>query len=308
MESSRYLAARLVRVMLTLLGVVALTFVLGRVTGDPVALMIPQNASPADAALLRQQLGLDRPILEQFFSYLGGLARGDLGTSIVSNRPALQIVLERVPKTLQLGLPALLLAALVGISVGVWAATQRDSWVDRSVRTLSLSVLSLPSFVVGIGLILLFGVALKVLPTFGSDSWRHMILPVFTLALAPAALLARLTRSSLLEVLGSDYIRTARSKGLAERLVVYRHGLRNALIPVVTILGLELAGIIGGAVIVETVFAWPGLGMLAVESVGSRDFPVIQAIVILTAASFALINLLTDLSYAVLDPRLRRAG
>lgn len=300
----KYLLARLLRVLLTLWGVVTLTFVLGRLAGDPVALLIPQTASVADAEVLRKALGLDRPLLEQYLKFLGQLLQGEMGQSIAYNRNALSVVLDRVPATLQLGIPALVIAALLGTPLGIWAAVTRKGWPDQMLRSLSLLSVSLPGFIHGILLILLFGVAWQLLPTFGSDSLSHMVLPVTALALPPAALLIRLTRTAMLEVLGSDYVRTARGKGLSERIVLFRHAFRNALIPLVTVLGLELAGIIGGAVIVETVFAWPGMGLLAVESIASRDFPVIQAIVLLSAASFALINLLVDLSFALLDPRI----
>ncbi len=300
---ARYIAMRMMRGALTLLAVVALTFALGRATGDPVALLLPQGATVEDVLAMRSRLGLDQPLALQFVRYLGDLARGDLGTSLVYNRPALDLVVERLPATLRLGLAAFLVAGSIGIPLGVIAATTRSSLFDRLVRDASLALQSLPSFFVGILGILLFGVALRWLPTFGDATLRHYVLPVATMTLLPLALILRLVRASLLEVLGEDYVRTAHAKGLRPPTVMVRHALRNALVPVVTVLGLQLASLIGGAVIVETVFAWPGVGSLAVEAIAGRDFPIVQTVVLLSGVAFVVVNLVVDLGYALLDPR-----
>jgi peptide/nickel transport system permease protein len=306
---TRFLLTRTLRTLLTLFGVVLLTFVLGRVAGDPVAMMLPQTATVEDYQRIRASLGLDQPLPAQFVSYLSHLLRGDLGRSIVLNRPALDVVAERIPRTLQLGVPAVAIATLLGILMGVVAAQHRGSLFDRCVMALTLAGQSLPPFFIGIALILLFGVTLAWLPTFGSDTPRHLVLPTLTLLIYPLAITARLTRSSMLEVLSMGYIRTARSKGLPETRVVYDHAFRNALIPTITVIGLQVATIISGSAIVETVFAWPGIGQLAVQSIGGRDFPVIQAIVLISAAAFCVVNMLVDLLYFAVDPRIQvKAG
>jgi peptide/nickel transport system permease protein len=299
------IAIRLARTALTLLGVVVLTFFLGRLTGDPVAMMLPQSATLDDYQRMRAALGLDQPLPVQFVVYMGDVFQGNLGTSIVYGRPAAQIVLERIPATLELGLPALVLSILMGIPLGILAAVQRDRLFDRVVMVLSLAGQSLPSFFVGILLILFFGVQLGWTPTFGRDTPNHYILPTITLTIYPLAFIIRMTRSSILEIMNENYIRTAHAKGLPLRRVIAIHALRNALIPVVTVVGLQVAAILSGSAIVETVFAWPGIGQLAVQSIGGRDFPIIQTIVLLTAAAFGITNLLIDFIYVAIDPRIQ---
>ncbi len=301
---TRFLLTRSLRTLLTLFGVVLLTFILGRVTGDPVAMMLPQTATLEDYERIRTSLGLNEPLPTQFAIYIANLLQGDLGTSIVLRRPALEVVLERIPLTLQLGIPALVISTLVGIPLGVIVARRRDTTLDRFVMSLTLAGQALPPFFIGILLILLFGVTLRWTPTFGSDTPAHLILPTLTLLIYPLAIIVRLTRSSMLEVLNTGYVRTARSKGLSERDVVYRHALRNALIPVITVIGLQVATIISGSAIVETVFAWPGIGQLAVASIGGRDYPIIQTIVLISAAAFCLVNMVVDLLYFLIDPRI----
>jgi peptide/nickel transport system permease protein len=301
---TRFLLARGFRMLLTLLGVVLLTFVLGRATGDPVAMMLPQTATVEDYERIRTSLGLNEPLPTQFIIYIANVLRGDLGTSIVLRRPALDVVVERIPLTLQLGIPALLISTLVGVPLGVIVARRRDTLLDRLVMSVTLAGQALPPFFIGILLILLFGVTLRWTPTFGSDTPAHLILPTLTLLIYPLAIIVRLTRSSMLEVLTTGYVRTARAKGLSERDVVYRHALRNALIPVVTVIGLQVATIISGSAIVETVFAWPGIGQLAVASIGGRDYPIIQTIVLISAAAFCLVNVAVDLLYFLIDPRI----
>jgi peptide/nickel transport system permease protein len=301
---TRFLLTRGFRMLLTLLGVVLLTFVLGRATGDPVAMMLPQTATVEDYERIRTSLGLNEPLPTQFVIYIANVLRGDLGTSIVLRRPALEVVVERIPLTLQLGIPALLISTLVGVPLGVIVARRRDTLLDRLVMSVTLAGQALPPFFIGILLILLFGVTLRWTPTFGSDTPAHLILPTLTLLIYPLAIIVRLTRSSMLEVLNTGYVRTARAKGLSERDVVYRHALRNALIPVVTVIGLQVATIISGSAIVETVFAWPGIGQLAVASIGGRDYPIIQTIVLISAAAFCLVNVAVDLLYFLIDPRI----
>lgn len=301
------LALRVGRGALTLLGVLAITFALGRVSGDPVALMLPPSASVEDYQAMRARLGLDRPLPEQFLGYMDRVLRGDLGVSVVANRPALELVIERLPATLRLGLLAFTTAACVALPLGVAAAVRRGGRLDRSVRDLSLLLQSVPPFVLAILSILLFGVTLGWLPTFGSESLRHYVMPVVTLSLLPLALLLRLMRAALLETLAEDFIRTARAKGASTARIISHHALRNALAPVLTVLGLQLAGIISGAVVVETVFAWPGVGSLVVGAINGRDYAIVQAVVLLSACAFVLVNLVVDLLYGWLDPRVRGA-
>jgi peptide/nickel transport system permease protein len=301
---TRFLLTRSFRTLLTLFGVVLLTFVLGRVTGDPVAMMLPQTATLEDYERIRTSLGLNEPLPAQFVIYIANVLQGDFGTSIVLRRPALEVVVERIPLTLQLGIPALVISTVMGIPLGVIVARRRDSALDRFVMSFTLAGQALPPFFIGILLILLFGVTLRWTPTFGSDTPAHLILPTLTLLIYPLAIIVRLTRSSMLEVLNTGYIRTARAKGLSERDVVYRHALRNALIPVITVIGLQVATIISGSAIVETVFAWPGIGQLAVASIGGRDYPIIQTIVLISAAAFCIVNMVIDLLYFWIDPRI----
>jgi ABC-type dipeptide/oligopeptide/nickel transport system permease component len=299
------LTFRLGRTLLVLLGVVTLTFFLGRLTGDPIAMMLPATATLEDYERIRASLGLDEPLPVQYAVYLRNLAVGDFGTSIVYNRPAASVVQERLPATLELGIPALIFSVTMGIPLGIWCAQHRDSLADRLVMSASLAAQSLPPFLIGILLILLFGVRLGWLPTFGRDSLAHFILPTVVLTLYPLAFILRLTRASMLEVANESYIKTAHAKGLSPRHVTYVHALRNALVPVVTIIGLQIAAVISGSAIVETVFAWPGIGQLAVQSIGGRDYPVIQTIVLLSAAAFGIANTLADIVYTLIDPRIR---
>mgnify|MGYP005838640169 FL=1 len=300
-----FFIVRAARTSLTLFGVVVLTFCLGRLTGDPIAMMLPQTATVEDYERIRASLGLNEPLPTQFIIYAANALRGDLGLSIVFNRPALDLVVERIPLTLQLGLPVLIVSTAVGIPLGVITARQRNRLFDRLVMSLTLAGQSLPAFFIGILLILVFGVYLRWLPTFGSDTPVHLILPTLTLLIYPLAIVVRLTRSSMLEVLTTGYVRTANAKGLPESVVIYRHALRNALIPVVTVVGLQVATVISGSAIVETVFAWPGIGLLAVQSIGGRDYPVIQTIVLISAAAFCVVTMLVDLLYFVIDPRIQ---
>ena len=302
---TRYIVGRFLRTILTLLGVLTLAFTLGRVSGDPVSMMMPIDASEEDIERTRAMLGLDKPFLQQYFIYVGNILRGDFGDSITRGTPALDSVIAHAPASIRLGSAAFLIAIGIGIPGGMLAAYYRNRAPDNILMTLSLAGQSLPSFFLGIAFILIFSVQLKLTPVFGSDTWRHYILPVATLSVYSLAIVIRLTRSSMLEVLNQDYVRTARAKGLNESRVRVVHTLRNALIPVVTLLGLQLGGIISGTAIIETVFAWPGMGQLAVAAVNQRDFPIIQAVVLLSAFAFTTGNFGVDLLYLWLDPRIR---
>ena len=301
----RYLVRRLVSTIPVILGVIfVIMLTVELIPGDPVALMLGQNAAPEQVEALRRYLGLDRPLVLRYVDYLGHVARGDFGRSIQANRPVLDEVRDVWPNTLQLTLAAIVLAVVVGIGVGALSATRPYSWLDNIVRVVTLLGLSMPIFWIGLVFIYLFGFYLRLLPVGGSGSPKHLILPAVTLALPSIALIARMTRSSLLEVLGEDYIRTARAKGLSGRVVLLRHALGNALIPVVSVIGLQFGQLLGGAVLTETVFAWPGLGRLMVRAIFARDYVLLQGAVLVFAISFVLINLLVDLSYAYLDPRI----
>ena len=296
---------RIARTMLTLWGVVTLTFVLGRLQGDPVKLLLPLTAPAEDFHNMRAALGLDQPLPIQYATYLGKIWRGDLGNSIASGRPVIDVIVERIPATFELGIPAILLSQLLSVPLGIVAALKRNTIIDRTIMTVSLIGHSLPVFIIGILLIFMFSVNWRLFPTFGRGDLAHLILPTITLSMYPLTILVRLTRSSMLEVLNETYIQTANAKGLSPRRVIIVHALRNALIPVVTIVGLQIAGIISGSAIVESVFSWPGIGWLAVQSIGSRDYPIIQGIVLLSAFAFSTINLAVDALYVVLDPRIR---
>jgi peptide/nickel transport system permease protein len=300
-----FILRRLGAVVPVLLAVSVLVFLMSHLTpGDPATIMLGENASAADVERLRHQLGLDRPLAVQYGRYLAGVVRGDLGRSIRSGRPVALEIWERFPPTLQLTLAAMALAAAAGVLLGALAATSRTGVADAVLMSTSLLGISMPSFWLGLLLILLFGLTLRWLPIAGQGDWRALVLPAVTLGAQAAAVLARLTRASLLDVLPSDFVRTARAKGVAGIQVLFRHALRNALIPVVTVMGLQFGALLGGAVIVESVFARSGLGRFAVAAVQSRDFPVIQGIVLFAAAVYALVNLSVDVAYLAIDPRI----
>jgi peptide/nickel transport system permease protein len=301
-----YILRRLAQSALTLLGVSVLVFVILRVLpGDPARMLLPDGAPESAVAELNRQLGLREPLIVQYGLFLRSVARGDFGQSFQYRAPALRVVLERLPATVQLTLAAMLVTIAVGVSLGIFTAVRRGTRYDVAGTIVAVLGQSLPNFWLGIMLILLFGVALRWLPTSGFAGWASLVLPAITLAAFPTALVARLTRSSMLEILNRDYIRTGRAKGLAEQTVVLRHALRNAAIPVLTVIGLQIGALLGGAVITESVFAWPGMGKLIVDAIFFRDFPVVQTVLILSATVFVAINLLVDLLYTVIDPRIR---
>lgn len=303
-----YLARRLVFSAFVLWGAVSIVFlVLRLVPGDPATLILGSDATQEEVAALREQMGLDEPLLAQYLLYLGDVARLDFGESYRFGTDSMALVLERLPATVELATVSLLLSLTIGMPLGILAALQANRFADRVVSVFSLLSQSMPSFWVGIVLILVFSRSLQVLPSGGTGSPAHMVLPAITLALPFLAILVRLTRSGLLEVIHEGYIQTARSRGFSERVVVFRHAIRNALIPIVTVVGLQLGVLVGGTVIVETVFAWPGVGRLLIDSISQRDYGVVQASILLIAASFVLINLLVDILYGFLDPRVRLA-
>src|SRR5437867_3022891 len=302
-----FLLRRALHAVFVLWGVVTAVFFLVRLTGDPTPFLVDQSATQQEIAEARRSVGLDRAWHVQYLAFLRSVPRGEFGTSIREKRPAMQMVLEHLwPATVELAAAALVLSTILAIPLGVASATHKNGAVDHASRLASLFLQSMPSFWLGLMLILLFAVELGgLLPAYGSGSLEHLILPAVALAAAPLAQNVRLIRAGMLEVLGQDFVRTARAKGVAERGVVYRHALRNAALPVITVSGLSLGFMLSGAIIIETVFAWPGMGRLIVQAVPGRDFPVIQAGVFVFAVVFVVINLVVDLLYTVADPRVR---
>ena len=299
----RFLASRLAQAAFVLLGVSFAVFALSHLSGDPVSLMVGPTATQADIEALRQSMNLDRPFFMQYAAFLGGVLQGDFGTSLWQHQPALGLVLERFPFTIQLAAAALFLALLVAVPLGILSAVYRNSLLDRLAIGTSLVGQSVPGFWLGLLLILLFSVTLRLLPTGGSGSLLHLILPAVTLAAFTMGRIARLVRTNMLDALNSDALRTARAKGLREMTVVLKHGLRNGAIPIVTLIGLDASSLLGGAVITETIFAWPGLGRLVVQAISQRDFPLVQAATLCIAVIVVAVNLIVDLSYSFLDPR-----
>lgn len=303
-----YLVKRVLYAALTVLGVVTIVFILQRTTGDPIAVLLPADVPLDEHAKLRTALGLDQPLHIQYGKFLLGMSRGDLGYSYRQGAPALSLVLERVPSTLKLALAGMAVAIAIGLPAGVLAAVRRGTFIDRLVMSSALIGQAMPVYWTGILLILLFSVRLRWLPAIGYGGLKSLIMPAIAVGSYSAARIARMTRSSMLDVLRMDYVRTARSKGLNNRAVIVGHALRNALIPIVTVLGMEFGSLMGGSVIVESVFAWPGVGRLAVNAIMGRDYPVVQAVVIVVSAIFVLINLGVDLTYGILDPRISVAN
>jgi glutathione transport system permease protein len=301
-----FLARRLTHLLPVLVGVSLIVFLMIHlIPGDPAVLIAGIDATENDVAVVRESLGLNRPLLVQYGEFLARVALGDFGQSFRTGRPVLEEIGFRYWNTIILGLSAVAFGTLLGIATGILTAVYRNGWFDSTVLAVSLLGISIPSFFLGISLMLFFSVYLGWLPLTGMDSWKNIVLPTLTLGIPNAAIISRITRSSLVEVLNQDYVRTARAKGLKEFVVVGRHGVRNALIPVVTVVGLQMGYLLGGAVVTETVFAWPGIGRLIVQSIAARDFPVVQASVLLLALTFVMINLLTDVLYRILDPRIK---
>jgi ABC-type dipeptide/oligopeptide/nickel transport system permease component len=286
-------------------GVTFVAFGLMFLRGDPANLMLSEHATQQEIQELRERMGFDRPWPEQYVRYMAKAVRGDFSISLFHRTDAMQVVVERLPATVELAVAALLLSVVVSVPLGVVAAVYRNSLWDRLSLIVAMVGQAIPNYFLGVLLILLFSVRWNLLPVSGRGDWQHLILPAVTLAVLPLAQNTRMVRSSLLEVLGQDYIRTAHAKGIRHGFVIWRHGLRNALVPLITLIGLQFGFLIGGAIIVETIFAWPGVGRLILQAVGVKDFPVIQAAVTILAVIFVLLNLIVDIAYTYLDPRVR---
>ena len=300
-----YVVRRLFGAVIVLAGVGTIVFLILHLTGDPAAVMMPPEATTAEIANFRHEHGFDRPLVAQFATFALAVVHGDFGMSLRHGEPALGLALERVPASAELGLAALALALVVAIPAGVVSALRRDSALDLLARILALIGQSMPVYWLGIMLILIFAVQLGWFPSGGGGGPNHLVLPALTLGLFSMAKIMRLTRAAMLDILGSDFLRTARAKGIGSMRLIWHHALRNAWIPIVTVVGIELGTLLSQAIITETIFSWPGIGRLAVQAIADRDYPVVEAIVILSASSFVALNLLVDLSYAALDPRIR---
>ena len=300
-----YLLRRLWQAVLVLFGVSVVVFLILHLTGDPAALLLPPDATAEDVARFRKAMGFDDHVAVQYVRFLKGALRGDFGESVRHGEPAMHLVLERLPATFELAGAGLLLAMCLAIPAGIISAVKRNTPIDYVSTVVALMGQAMPTFWLGIMLILVFSVRLSWLPSSGRGDFQHLILPAVTLGLFTTARITRLTRSGMLEVLGQDYIRTARAKGVSEQPVVWKHALKNAAIPIITIVGIELGTLLGGSVITETIFAWPGVGRLSVQAIFNRDYPVVQAAVFLLASTFVFLNFIVDVAYTWLDPRIR---
>ncbi len=301
---SRFILRRLLLAIPTLFGVLVVAFlVLYVAPGDPVQSMIGERADSATIARLRADLKLDEPLYKRFGHYVGSVVKGDLGRSYITNRPISRDIIERFPKTMQLAGAAMLFAAFAGITLGILSARKPGGWSDRLALGIAYLGISFPVYWVGLLLILLFAVTLQWLPPSGYGSWKFLILPALALGMRSIAYLARVTRSAMMEALSADYVRTGRAKGLSERVVTLRHALRNAMIPIITVLGLDFGAYLTGSILTETIFSWPGIGRYVVNAIARRDLPAIQGAVLFLSAIFVLVNLLADIAYAKTDPR-----
>jgi peptide/nickel transport system permease protein len=301
----RYIVKRLLLGLLTLIGVSMIIFIAVRLSGDPVLLLVSPDATQEEIQKMKTELGLDKPVPVQYVIFMKNSLKGDFGRSTRYRRPALELVMNRLPATIQLALLAFIISITLGITIGVISVTKPGSWFDFLGKTFAMLGQAMPEFWIGIMAILIFSVQLGWLPTSGRGGLVHLVLPSLTLGWYSAASIMRLTRSSMLQVMGSEYIKTARLKGNPERVVVWRHALRNALIPIVAMGGMQLGRLLGGAVIVETIFGWPGLGQLILEAINTRDYSVVQTGVFITSTFFILLNLTVDLMYGIIDPRIR---
>jgi ABC-type dipeptide/oligopeptide/nickel transport system permease component len=312
MSVSRSFATNLLKRLLYTLPVVWLVvslvfLLLHLVPGDPVEQMLGERAQPAELDQLRQQLGLDLPLGRQYVNYLKNLARGDLGTSYRFNSPVGGLISQRYPKTIVLAMAALVLALVLAVPAGIHSAVHQGKWPDRMLGFVSLLGLSFPAFALGPILILIFSIALGWLPVSGSAGPSYLVLPAITMGSALAAILTRMVRTAMLEELNQDYVRTARAKGLGERIILYKHALRNGLIPVLTVVGLQFGALLAGAMVTETIFSWPGIGRLTLQAINSRDYPLVQGCFLTISITYVLVNLFTDLLYSQVDPRIREA-
>ncbi len=302
-----FLAYRLFRTLIALWLVSTVVFVVIRLSGDPVPLLLPPDAPVAEMERVRHDLGLDRPLAVQYAVFIGNVLRGNFGRSIHFRQPAMRVALSYLPATFELGLAAFLIAVVIAFPIGVFSAIRRNSPLDHAAMGLALIGQSAPTFFLGILFILVFSLRLDLFPTSGRGDWRNLVLPALTLGAFAMASIARITRSAVLEIQRADYIRTARAKGVGEFMVIAKHTLKNAALPILTITGLQFGTLLGGAVVTETVFAWPGMGRLAIQSIYNRDYPVVQSTVFIAAVLFIFINLALDALYGVLDPRARAA-
>jgi ABC-type dipeptide/oligopeptide/nickel transport system permease component len=300
-----FLVRRLARAIVALWGVVTIVFVLMRLSGDPVPLMLPPDAPRSEIFRVRTELGLDQPLPVQYAVFLANVAHGDLGRSIHMRIPAMQLAAERLDATIQLAIASFALAVAIALPAGLISALKRDTVWDHGVMSLALLGQAAPTFYIGIMLILILGLQFGWLPISGRGGWQNLVMPAITLGAFAMASIARLTRSAVLDISRADFIRTARAKGLREASILTRHNLKNAAIPILTIMGLQFGTLLGGAVVTETVFSWPGIGRLAIQSIYNRDYPVVQSAVLLMACSVILVNFLVDLAYGWLDPRIR---
>jgi peptide/nickel transport system permease protein len=300
-----FVGRRLFQGLVTVLGVAVFVFMLLHMSGDPALVMSSPDATPAQLEQLRNNMGLDQPLYLQLAIYLKNILVGDLHQSLRFNRPVADLIAERLPHTIELTVAAMVLAVVIAIPAGVIAAIKRNSLLDRMMVAGAMAGQAIPIFWLGLVLILIFGVRFKILPVYGQGGLNHLILPAITLSTLIMGRLTRMVRSSMLEVLNRDFVRTARAKGLSEARVLVLHGLRNASMPIITLLGLQLAQLLGGAVVTESVFAWPGVGSLVVEAVFNRDFPVVQGVTLVISTIFVIVNMLVDISYVALDPRVR---
>lgn len=302
---SRYLVRRIFQIIPVLLIISFIVFALVFLAGDPVAMMLPDDAKPEDIAALRAALKLDRPFIVQYGNYLLNLLSGDFGTSFRYNQPALGLVLERLPATLTLAATSMVVAIMIAVPLGIWSATRRNTFIDVFITGTSVLGKAMPSFWLGIILILVVGVQLGFLPISGLESWKHYILPSITLGTSVSAEMTRLIRSNMLEILGQDFIRTARSKGVSNYSIIFKHSFKNILVPVITITFLQISTLVSGALVTEVVFAWPGLGQLLVQAVNGRDMAIVQAGVFVVAFMVIILNLTADILYRLFDPRIK---
>ncbi|TKI58748.1 ABC transporter permease [Brevibacillus antibioticus] len=301
----QYIVKRLLSGIIVLFGLSVFTFLLIHlIPGDPVRIMLGQRATVEQIESLRKELGLNKPLVVQYLDYASGVLKGDLGTSLKTGRPVSTEIADRFPATAKMAVASLVVAVVIGIGLGVLAAKHKDTPIDAAIMTFSTFGMSIPGFWLGLLVILVFSVHLGWFPIAGGTGLKDMVLPAFTLGTLTATALSRLTRAGMVEVLSNDYIRTARAKGMNERIVLLRHAFRNVMIPIVAVIGLELAGLLGGAVIIEQVFGWPGVGTLAIQAISSRDFPMIQGTTLFIGAVYVLVVILIDVLYAVLDPRI----
>jgi peptide/nickel transport system permease protein len=301
----RYLVGRVLQALLSMLVVISIVFVLTRLSGNPVHLLLDVNATQHDLEILTHHLGLDKPLPVQYGIYVKNIVLGDFGKSVLTRRPVTEHIGERLPATVELGFVAMFMSIIIGVPIGVYSAVRRGSILDGSARVFAVLGQSMPPFWLGLMLILFFGVVLGILPAGGRGGIRHLLLPAFTLGYFTSAAIMRLTRSGMLEVLGTDYVKFARLKGLHEQVVLWKHGLKNALLPVITFAVMLFVQFLGGAVVTETVFAWPGLGRLILESITTRDYPIVQAGVLVLSALYLTGNLLVDVLYSWLNPKIR---